>query len=68
VLAEEFNCALCGRAFSSHLRPDVHHIVPVRLGGTNDRENLRAICRSCHARISTKSRKQRQSGYQKGSQ
>lgn len=32
------------------LAVDVDHIVPLREGGTNDEENLRGLCRSCHSR------------------
>lgn len=27
---------------------EVHHIVPLKLGGTNDDENLISLCKSCH--------------------
>ncbi len=30
---------------------EVHHIVPLAEGGTNDESNLMALCRSCHERI-----------------
>lgn len=42
VLSEEPRCA-CGKPAT-----EVDHIVPVCLGGTDDRENLRGICRGCH--------------------
>ena len=29
----------------------VHHIVPLSEGGTNEEENLMALCRPCHSRI-----------------
>lgn len=39
-------CALCGATeFLS-----IDHIKPVLLGGTNDRENLQCLCRSCNSR------------------
>ena len=28
----------------------VHHVKPLREGGTNDWENLRSLCAACHAR------------------
>lgn len=31
---------------------EVHHIIPLRRGGTNDESNLMALCKSCHSRIS----------------
>ncbi len=44
VLAEEPLCRVCGG------RPSVmaDHIVPKTHGGTDDRENLRGICKRCH--------------------
>jgi 5-methylcytosine-specific restriction endonuclease McrA len=39
-------CRLCG----SGDRPQVHHIVPARYGGTHDLGNLITLCRSCHSR------------------
>ena len=30
---------------------EVHHIKPLAEGGTHDRDNLIALCKSCHARI-----------------
>ena len=32
----------------------VHHIVPLREGGTNDLSNLVSLCSACHARIHAK--------------
>lgn len=33
---------------------EVHHIIPLREGGTHDVDNLISLCRSCHARIHKK--------------
>lgn len=30
---------------------EVHHILPLSEGGTHDKENLIALCKSCHAKI-----------------
>ena len=30
---------------------EVHHIIPLAEGGTHERDNLIALCKSCHARI-----------------
>ena len=38
-------CQICGR---SGVPLDVHHIVSITDGGTNEFVNLRAICRNCH--------------------
>lgn len=34
---------------------EIHHIVPLSKGGTHDRNNLIALCKSCHARIHAES-------------
>lgn len=47
VLADVPNCQNCGAAG----RPDDHvdHVLPVAKGGTNERENLRRVCKPCHS-------------------
>ena len=45
VLREEPNCAICGAPAT-----DVDHVVAIADGGTDDRSNLRALCRECHKR------------------
>ena len=30
---------------------EVHHILPVNRGGTNDESNLMSVCKSCHNKI-----------------
>ena len=42
VLGEEPICP-CGAA-----SVEVHHIIPVVLGGTSERDNLQALCKACH--------------------
>ncbi|MDQ6875793.1 MAG: HNH endonuclease [Actinomycetota bacterium] len=57
VLAEEQDCALCGRPLD-HTLPrrhpwasEIDHIVPLSIGGAPyDRHNLRAVHRWCHQR------------------
>jgi len=44
-------CEWCGTRRQSSRALDVHHIVPIRSGGTHDEENLMALCRSCHSKI-----------------
>lgn len=41
-----FVCRLCR---NSGWGMEIDHIVPVSLGGTDDLENLRVLCRTCHA-------------------
>jgi len=33
---------------------EVHHIIPLSQGGTNDLDNLMSLCKSCHSSISVK--------------
>lgn len=40
-------CAACGRA-STKAELDVDHIVPTSWGGTNNLDNLQALCRQCN--------------------
>jgi len=47
TLREEPACRLCGRPSRS-----VDHIIPKSQGGSDDRSNLRALCRACHKRRS----------------
>lgn len=42
-----YRCTSCGRAG----RLEVHHVRPVRHGGSNEPENLRTLCRRCHHAI-----------------
>lgn len=42
VLSEEPVCP-CGAP-----SVEVHHIIPVVLGGTSERDNLQALCKACH--------------------
>lgn len=49
VLNEEPTCRRCagrGRVTAATL---VDHILPLRDGGTNDRDNLQPLCVDCHA-------------------
>ena len=43
------HCVVCGS-----LASNVDHIIPVRFGGTDDDENLRSMCHSCHSRHTSK--------------
>ena len=45
VLREEPCCAHCGRAATT-----VDHVRPKARGGTDERENLQALCAACHTR------------------
>ncbi|WP_425585929.1 HNH endonuclease [Streptomyces thioluteus] len=41
---DSYTCYRCGSSSAS----EVDHIVPVAFGGTDDPQNLSAICRTCH--------------------
>ena len=44
---DNYTCAYCGyKGESSYM--DVHHIVPVREGGSNTEKNMITLCRKCH--------------------
>ena len=46
-------CAVCGGQAT-----EVHHIVPVNIGGANhNKNNLMAVCHECHAAIHSKGEK-----------
>lgn len=38
-------CELCGE---SDCKLDVHHIIPIMVGGTNEKWNMMTLCNSCH--------------------
>lgn len=49
---------LCVDPFGTHkeigetvLADEVHHIKPLKVGGTNEDKNLAPLCKSCHSRI-----------------
>ena len=47
------NTCPCGIYISREsMNVDIDHIIPLKLGGTNDVSNLQAICTSCHRRKS----------------
>lgn len=44
-------CEMCKRQGRYTLANEVHHIKPLANGGTNEFENLMALCKSCHSKI-----------------
>ena len=49
VLMEEPLCRVCWADGAVTAATDVDHIVPRAKGGTDERGNLQALCRSCHS-------------------
>jgi HNH endonuclease len=46
---DNFRCVIDGAVAGAGLRLQVHHILPVENGGTNDPANLQTLCDACHA-------------------
>jgi len=53
-LAKNPLCVHCQQAGRLSPATEVHHIIPVSQGGTDAEENLMALCKSCHSRITLK--------------
>lgn len=47
-IAEHPLCEDCLKEGKMTPAIEVHHILPVKNGGTNNRENLTSLCKSCH--------------------
>lgn len=43
-----YRCANCHRTETAL---EVHHVVPVRLGGSHQRSNLKPLCPACHGAV-----------------
>ena len=44
-------CELCKRKNILIPTEEVHHVIPLSKGGSNDEENIMALCKSYHSRI-----------------
>ena len=44
-------CVECQRDSRVTPATDVHHVRPVREGGTDEDSNLQALCHACHSRL-----------------
>ncbi len=53
-LEEHPTCELCRREERVTPAKIVHHIKPLSEGGSNDEENLMALCKSCHSHLHAK--------------
>jgi len=45
-------CMRCKKNFSGRI-PEIHHKIPISKGGTNNKDNLMALCKKCHAILDT---------------
>lgn len=50
-VAEYPLCEICAEAGRITPSQEVHHVIPLRQGGTHDAENFMALCTPCHSRI-----------------
>jgi len=50
-------CVECQKARRLTPAVESHHIIPVDAGGSDRDENLMALCKSCHSRISLAERR-----------
>ena len=48
-------CEECQRQGRLNPAEEVHHIIPLANGGSNNKENLMSLCKSCHSRITAQS-------------
>lgn len=48
VLRGQARCALCSKPFSAKSRAEIAHLIPVRLGGVTEPQNLAALCFDCN--------------------
>ena len=44
-------CEMCAKEGRATPAAEVHHIIPLADGGTHDPDNLMALCKPCHSRI-----------------
>ena len=50
ILADYPYCVECAAQGRETLATEVHHVRPIRQGGTHDLDNLIPLCHSCHMR------------------
>ena len=47
-------CELCQEHDGLRPTEEVHHVMPLRDGGTHDESNLQALCKRCHSKITAR--------------
>lgn len=53
-VAEHPLCEACLKSGKYTKTQEVHHILPLSCGGSHERSNLMALCKSCHSAITAK--------------
>ena len=48
---------LCSTPGCNQPATDVHHVIPLRSGGDNSFDNLKALCHSCHSKETAKEKR-----------
>ena len=48
---QKWKCPLCGEPLFNREEIDIHHIIPVVEGGTDDMENLQHLHKPCHKQV-----------------
>jgi len=51
-------CLECMRTGGLQTATEVHHIVPLRDGGSSDYGNLVSLCKSCHSKITVRQQRE----------
>lgn len=54
-------CEMCKRDGEFNTATEVHHVKPLADGGSNSFDNLMALCKSCHSKITATTEKQKNS-------
>ena len=49
--SQNYQCAMCQIKEDGFLILQIHHVKPISKGGTNEIDNLVALCPNCHCRI-----------------
>ena len=43
-----YRCRACGRETSDGVKLEIDHVIPIAWGGTNEPDNLQALCQECN--------------------
>jgi 5-methylcytosine-specific restriction enzyme A len=56
LLRDEYTCQICGRVSARPAQLEVHHDVPLGMGGAESDENRRSLCKDCHRVLTRRDR------------